>query len=599
MASYKDIKSVAYFSDNIRFAEKLLGIKCWKTGKHSFSAHCPFHNDRKDSLRVHVDKYNVVRFHCYGCPFDCDIYQLIQMKRECSFHQAQKIFADYLGIKDFVFFRKGAAEYYTDNEDVEKDDSVSFIAPPEPDPQIIAVMNDAVWFYNHLLTGHTEKFEKVFRYLTQRGVGQQIIHDFHIGYAPPFKDEDFEGRALLYHFHDRFKKDYHTFWPFYQGGLVRLINGVRYLQRYVDPSKDAFIANYSDFFTGRLIFPVYNIDGCIQGIVARKTDNAGTRWLKQKGAINAKSWLYGIDKAARYIRQYRTVILVEGIFDYFAFLNIFQDPSRPIVVSTLGTNLSTEAMSIFSELGVQNFVVAFDWDAAGKKAIITAQGALRAKVYYLGGMADDEDPAVKLKGVAGAIEGFSLKHLLGSAKKSQDKSSKPINASYITSGPAGRRNVIFKPAAVADENDLLPVPRDLIDPVKEYHYNVDDFMPLLSYDSGNRASLENKLHEIQRLLETKPVKPESDDCFTMPAKFISMEIYDDLGDALILWLWLAINQQKHGRRVVGYDKELAPRLNTSRPTFNKYKQQLKNLGYLSIKSLKKGPGLSVKYFPKD
>jgi hypothetical protein len=82
--------------------------------------------------------------------------------------------------------------------------------------------------------------------------------------------------------------------------------------------------------------------------------------------------------------------------------------------------------------------------------------------------------------------------------------------------------------------DILP--KNLTDPVKEYHYNIDDFLPLLTYDNGNQAALENKLYEIHRLLETKPVKPNSDDCFTIPAKFISTEAYDDLGAALILWL---------------------------------------------------------------
>jgi hypothetical protein len=75
--------------------------------------------------------------------------------------------------------------------------------------------------------------------------------------------------------------------------------------------------------------------------------------------------------------------------------------------------------------------------------------------------------------------------------------------------------------------------------------------------------------------------------------------HDDPGAALILWLWLAIHQQKAKRRVIGYDGELGPRMNTTRTTFNKYKQKLKRLGYLKIKQLKKGPGLSVRYFPKD
>jgi DNA primase len=45
------------------------------------------------------------------------------------------------------------------------------------------------------------------------------------------------------------------------------------------------------------------------------------------------------------------VILVEGIFDYFAFYRLLQDQGRPVVVSTLGSYLSAEAMGIFKHWG--------------------------------------------------------------------------------------------------------------------------------------------------------------------------------------------------------------------------------------------------------
>jgi len=162
-------------------------------------------------------------------------------------------------------------------------------------------------------------------------------------------------------------------------------------------------------------------------------------------------------------------------------------------------------MVIFSELGVENFVIAFDWDTAGKKAILKAKQAIGANLFYLGKMEEGQDPAELLKGAVSAIDGFSLGYLMTSAKQAQDNSSKPINISYITSGPVGKRNVVFNPAAAIDENDLLPVPGNLTDPVNEYYYNVDDFMPLLSYDHGNKAALETKLYQLCKFLETKPV----------------------------------------------------------------------------------------------
>ena len=607
MTSYTDIKSAAYIRHILKFAEELLGIKFRRVGDHKFAAFCPFHNDTQDSFRVYVNKNDEVRFHCFGeCKSggnhaDWDIYDLIMIRNKCRFTHAQVIFADYLGIKDLSTYAGSGQDRPEQQVLAEPDEPVSFLETDPTDPQLFCTLDEAAMFYHDVLVENPEgRFDKVFRYLDERGVDKTLIEDFSIGFSPPFKDEEYLGRALIqFHLH-RFTIQLDEYHRFNDAGLLRLLNDGSYYQRFIDFRRDIWGAFgvYADFFAGRITFPIYDIDQRAHGMVGRRPDRRkqGLRWMKQKGAVNTKSWLYGIDKAHQAIQHYKTVIIVEGIFDYFAFFNLMQSYSKPVVVSTLGANLSDEVISTLSGLGVENYVIAFDWDAAGKKAIMKAQNSLNLKVYHLGGMEEGQDPAGKLKDVVGAIDGFSLKHLMAAAKKSQDESCKPINISYITSGSPGKRNVMFNPAS--NENDFLPVPKNLTDPVKEYHYNIDDFLPLLTYDNGNQAALETKLHEIQKLLETKPIKPNSEDCFTIPAKFISTEAYDDLGAALILWLWVAIHQQRNGRRVVGIDSELAIHLNTSRTTFNKYKQQLKSLGYLNIRPLKKGPGLSVNYFPK-
>lgn len=50
MTTYKDLKSVKYIDAAINFVEGLLGIHFKRTGKNRYSAHCPFHFDKKDSL---------------------------------------------------------------------------------------------------------------------------------------------------------------------------------------------------------------------------------------------------------------------------------------------------------------------------------------------------------------------------------------------------------------------------------------------------------------------------------------------------------------------------------------------------------------------
>jgi DNA primase len=131
--------------------------------------------------------------------------------------------------------------------------------------------------------------------------------------------------------------------------------GYGYYRQQIDfTTRSPFARNYGDYFAGRIVFPIRNAASEVIGFIGRRPDNRGIRWLKQQAgetAITTKSWLYGIDKAYRFIKHYRTVILVEGIFDYFAFYRLLQDQGRPVVVSTLGSYLSAEAMDIFKSLG--------------------------------------------------------------------------------------------------------------------------------------------------------------------------------------------------------------------------------------------------------
>ena len=153
-------------------------------------------------------------------------------------------------------------------------------------------------------------------------------------------------------------------------GLIRLLNDGSHFVRFVDFSiQDPFQRAYADFFAGRITFPIFGEDGAVKGIIGRRPDKRGNVWMKQKsekGLLDTRSWLYGIHKAKPHIQHYKTVIIVEGIFDYFAFYRLFQDTTKPIVVSTLGTHITDETMALFKRLGVEHFIIAYDWDAAGR-----------------------------------------------------------------------------------------------------------------------------------------------------------------------------------------------------------------------------------------
>lgn len=421
MKTYQDIKSAAYMDAIISYAETLLDIRFNSVKKNRCNAPCPFHADSKDSLKAYVNKDDEVRFHCFGeCRGDWDIYELIMLRKKCRFKAAQQIWADHLEEKDFRFYDGDSPRIPEADETTAPDDLVVFAEPEKPGEKTAAALKDAAKFYNDLLLSDNDRFKHILDYLSDRGIEKDTIRRFNIGYAPPYSDEQYRGRALIDRFSQRFEKDYGAFSTFSDGGLVRFLNdksvrGYGYYCRQIDfERKYPYSRNYGDSFAGRIVFPIYDADACLTGFVGRGLEDRGVRWLKHQTReipLSPGTWLYGIEKAARYIRQYRTIILTEGIFDYFAFYRLLQPQDRLVLVSTLGSYITPEAANILKSLDIKHFIAAYDWDEAGRNGIERLAFKSGGWVYYPGGPAEGQDPSDKLEPVLSTISGFSEKDL--------------------------------------------------------------------------------------------------------------------------------------------------------------------------------------------
>jgi len=420
METYQDIKSAATIDAIIHYAETLLGIRFTSVRKNRYNARCPFHADTQDRFMVYVNKDDEVRFHCFGpCKGDWDIYDLIMLRKNYRFRKAQQVWAAHLGVVDFKFGDGRSPGIPGPDETLEPDEPVGFAEPKERDEKMVSSLHDAATFYNHLLMSNEDRFKCIWEFLTCRGVGKESIGKFNIGYAPSYSDEQHHGRALIDGFFPRFEKDADVFDAFSNSGLFRFLNdstvkGYWYYCRQIDfKRKNLFSRNYGDFFAGRIVFPIYDTDAHPIGLVGRRPDDRGVRWHKHQTRevpLSARSWLYGLDKARRYIRQFRTIILVEGIFDYFTFYNLLQDQDKAVVVSTLGSYLTPEAAAILKDLDIEHYIVAYDWDELGRNGIERMAAKTGGWVYYLGGLAEGQTAYDMLKPVLKAISGFSLKH---------------------------------------------------------------------------------------------------------------------------------------------------------------------------------------------
>ena len=607
--SFKDLKNKKYFESTKRFAGSLLNIQFLKD---SDRAHCPFHDDKTDSFRIYTDRKDDIKFHCFGCKDNWDIYDLIMRKEKCSFQEAQITFAKFLKIDNIEVYKGDKQDLNSQDqeEDIEEiEQSVLELDTKGLTDKHRQAIQDAAEFYNNLLLSRRDKFEKVFKYLQSRGVDEQTIKTFTIGFCPSLEDDDYEGRALLRSHLQEFKEDYHSFQYFNKASLFRLLDDQTiqdrnpivyyYYVSHIDYSIELY-GGFVDYFFKRITFPIYNIHNQIEGMIGRRLDKRNPRWLKQTQQdtlIQSKGWLYGIDKSARGIEDYQTVIIVEGIFDFFAFYNISENKERPIVVSTLGSKIEKSSIQLLTELGAKNFIIAFDWDRAGRKGILNAVKEIEGvNISYLGSLKEEEDPADKLKGILSKVSNFGIRHLQ-KGMKVRSRSGKPVMASFLVQRQGKKKLVqnelLIKPAKILTDK---PIEED----IKDFWYKIDDIIILLSYDHKNRAGLNQKLDKIKSLLEDPqkqpPDKGDQDKYFSLPRKFIEDEHYINISDALILHLRLAIEQQTRGKKVKETDATIAGWLNTSRKTIFTYKDKLKQVGLLNIAKTGKIQRLSVKYF---
>lgn len=603
MPTIKELKSRTYLEQIIRFTRDKLGIKLNEVGTELYSCYCPFHKETRDSFRVYVNKAGEVRFHCFGaCKIDLDIYDLIQKKKGFSFREACRLFADYVGVEldaGATSLREAAPGTVAAKEEQ------SVQIEREIDPAVIEALDDAASFYNNYLLENQPQLVKQYQYLLRRGLDGDIIRRFQIGYAEQYaSDEESCGKKLIFANIDRFNENYIRYYPYWRAGLLRHLHdmnklGFNYYRKFVEYHKElrAF-GGYGDYFAGKLTFPVRDIYGKACGMVGRRLDNKEPRWIvpsREETDLKPSSWLYGIDKAARYIHRYRTVILVEGIFDYFAMFKLFQDRNKPIVVSTFGAKLTNQAAQILSDLGVKNYIVAYDWDEAGRKALMRVAGRAQGTIVYLGGMKEGQDPADHLKGAVNAIDGFSLAHLMEGTAKNRERAGKQVGFHIITSGPRDKRSLHFEPEQSNQVQDAVTK-----NP-KEYRYRADDFLPLLSYDHRNKAALDAKLTRILHMLNTTTTPAEDEPSFRIPYNFIADKRYEELGPGLILWLFIVITQQQPpAKRVKKTDAELADLLGTTRQTISRDKNQLAKNGYLEVlpNPEKRTQRISAKFFPK-
>ena len=301
-------------------------VELRRAGK-SYSGFCPFHsNTRTPSFAVFPDTQT---WHCFGeCNEGGDIFSFVMKKEGWDFPEALRHLAQRAGVQ---------LKALTPQEQEKKEEHT----------HLQKLLEDAVMFYRHNLY-NTDAGKAALEYLHGRGVTDETIEAFGLGYAP----QDWEN-ATTY-----FKSTGYTEEDLKEAGLVSERNAK-------GTQSDGGVY---DRFRHRMMIPIRDRGGRMVGFGARTLEPDGVpKYLNspQTGLFDKGKTLYGLDKAGRAIRDEDRVIIVEGYMGVilphqYGFSN---------VVATMGTALTDDHLRQLKRY-TKRIVLAMDSDAAGTMATL-------------------------------------------------------------------------------------------------------------------------------------------------------------------------------------------------------------------------------------
>ena len=320
-----------------------------KSAGKSMKGLCPFHNEKSPSFIVSPGRNT---WHCFGCNEGGDVFSFIQKIEGLDFPGALKMLAEQAG----VTLKKHSTE------------STNARA------RLFDLLDQSSKFYELILQKH-KPGEKALEYLKGRGVHEDTLATFHVGYAPHTWDALY--KAL--------KKKGFTDEEMISSGMIG------------KSSRDSLY----DRFRGRIMFPVRDTQGRIVAFGGRivpwhETGNEGKYVNSPETMLYEKRRVvYNLDRAKDALRGHQPCIVVEGYMDVV----MLEQAGLRNVVATSGTAFTADHVQQLQRF-TSTLHFAFDGDGAGWKATVSATSSalssgMRVQTIVLPQGMDPADVAVK------------------------------------------------------------------------------------------------------------------------------------------------------------------------------------------------------------
>lgn len=289
-----------------------------------YTACCPFHNEKTPSFHVSRDKQ---LYHCFGCGAAGTAYTFLQEYENYSFPEAVKYLADRAGMqlpeREMTAAEKRQADYDQTLKEINK--------------------TAAGYFYYQL---RQEEGKPAMEYLKNRGLSDETIHNFGLGYANITRD----------HLYQYLKS------KGYEDSIMIDAGLVRFDERY----------GPSDVFWNRVMFPIMDQQGKVIGFGGRVMGDGTPKYVNSKETriYEKRRHLYAFQLARRSKRE--GFILCEGYMDVISMHQAGFDNAT----ASLGTAFTIQQAMLLKRFATKVYL-AYDSDSAGVSAALKAIPILR------------------------------------------------------------------------------------------------------------------------------------------------------------------------------------------------------------------------------
>ncbi|TCN87882.1 DNA primase [Shewanella fodinae] len=285
-----------------------------KAGKN-YAACCPFHSEKSPSFTVSREKQF---YHCFGCGAHGNAIDFVMEYERMDFLDAIGELAGQLGL-----------EVPRDSGN-RADESIS--------RDLYQLMEDAGRYFQKQLRQHPEK-QRVLDYLQKRGLSEEIVERFGIGYAP----DGWDNLLNLYAQKPQLQDKLLT-----AGMLISNEQGRRY-----------------DRFRDRLMFPIRDRRGRVIAFGGRVLGDGTPKYLNspETPIFHKGNELYGLYELRQQHRDPQRVLIVEGYMDVVALAQFGVD----YAVASLGTSTTAEQFQLLLR-SAKEVVCCYDGDNAGREA---------------------------------------------------------------------------------------------------------------------------------------------------------------------------------------------------------------------------------------